>query len=362
MQDATSTFKGSIVEDWLINEFYPTLNNRTTIVTTAPYCNQGTKTMSDKRTTCDPNSIVYSKVGLLTMDEYNILGADKSFLNTGDQFYTMTITGGRNVWVIDYLGMGKTGYRVNESTFAIRPVITVANDIKIRSGKGTATDPYRLENDYSATIGTKLNTRNSGEYVTFANQTWRIVRAGTDTKLVMDSLYKVNGDEQKVMFETIGNFNLTSGIGNYLNDKVYNDLFKEAEQNAMTKLSLYNAPYHYGADPRKTSMISTGTRIEAYVGLNTVGEILSGNWDSPKVNGESSRLKIKGITAWLMNYNDTYNGSEEGPRAWYTSTAGSTGFAQATDIRGVKPVIALRNYVTIKSGSGTSTDPYVLNY
>ena len=343
--DASSQFKGSFVEEWLREEFYTNLSNKTAIVVTAPYCNQAYETATSVRQTCDPNSVVNSKVGLITLDEYNILGADAGFLNTGDQFFTMTPTSSSKIAHIDYNGIRKTGNVTN--TYAIRPVITVSNTTRIRSGKGTVNDPYRFENDESAKSGVALTSRNAGEYVTFAGQNWRIVKTGSVTRLVMDSLYKVEDAVQK---PTYGNdqFNLTNGIGEYLNNTVYNALFTEKEKLAMAKLSLYNAPYHPGANPRTTSLRATGTRIDAYVGLNSVGSLLSGN---------SSSARLKGVTGWLMNYNDTTNGY-----SWYTSTGGTAGSDVRTSIRGVKPVIALRDYVTIASGSGTSQDPYVLNY
>ena len=166
----------------------------------------------------------------------------------------------------------------------------------------------------------------------------------------MDSLYKVDDEVQKVSYGKNG-FNLSDGIGNYLNDTVYNALFDEAEKTAMATLSLYNAPYHYGADPMKTSLTATGTRITAKVGLNSVGSILSGS---------SVTAKQKGVTGWLMNYNDTYPESDQ--RVYHASDVGTSAFGPVTNIRGVKPVIALKGNVTIASGNGTSTSPYQLSY
>ena len=57
-----------------------------------------------------------------------------------------------------------------------------------------------------------------------------------------------------------------------------------------------------------------------------------------------------------MNYNDTDQG------AWYISSGGTTWYSSTTNIRGVKPVIALRSEVKIASGNGTFDNPYKLDY
>ena len=346
--DLSSKFEGSIVQEWLMNEFYPTLNNANQVIATAPYCNQSNELNSstDMRTTCDASSIVRTKVGLLTLDEYNILGADRSFLNTGDQFFTMTITGPKYAGVVDYNGIVQLKKTV-KNTWGIRPVITINSDIRIVSGTGAENDPYRLENDESGQKGDALSSRGSGEYVEFAGQRWRIIKKGAITRIMLDSLYTVDGDIQKPEYGAAGNFNLEDGIGYYLNTVLYNQLFNDTEKNMMAKISFYNNGYHPGANPRFTSLLANGNRVEAYVGLSSVGNILSGN---------SYSGRIKGVTSWLMNYNDTDQG------AWYISSGGTTWYSSTTNIRGVKPVIALRSEVKIASGNGTFDNPYKLDY
>ena len=67
-----------------------------------------------------------------------------------------------------------------------------------------------------------------------------------------------------------------------------------------------------------------------------------------------------GLTHWAMNY---INGSNNENYAWFINWMGSIAYDfNRTDIRALKPVINLNPNISIKSGTGTLNDPYVLNY
>ncbi|MBE6140829.1 MAG: DUF5011 domain-containing protein, partial [Firmicutes bacterium] len=340
----SSTFSGSHVEKWLNSDFYQSLNNASKIVVNANYCNELMTSLTKIRYSCSSSSTINSKVGLLTIDEYNILGGQKSFLNNGLQFLTMTPTTAASVWVVKTTGEKERGYGIYEP-YGIRPVITISAT-NIVSGKGTVDNPFRIENDFSGSAGSLLTSRKSGEYVNFANHTWRIVRTtGTYTKLIMDS-YLMNGNEYvKLDFGTVGTFSTSEGIGSYLHNNVYNSIFTSQEQNAILLSRWYYNSYGLGQNPKETTLVASANYTDAYVGLIRVGEIMSGS---------SSTSRINSFTSWTINSNVS--------QVWYSTWAGTMDYSSATDLRGIKPVINLNPAVTIASGTGTAQNPYELIY
>jgi len=72
------------------------------------------------------------------------------------------------------------------------------------------------------------------------------------------------------------------------------------------------------------------------------------------MSGSTSSARVDRFTAWTLNSNVT--------KVWYTTWGGTSDYSDSTDTRGVRPVIDLSPVVKIKSGNGTATSPYVLEY
>ena len=349
---------------------YNSLNNNKNIIVNSKYCidtllpteeysnetgtNNQTAIFAKQNVRYNCSNTIDLNVGLLTIDEYNILGSENSYLNTKDHFFTMTPSTAKTVWVVQTDGIQKA-WNLVSNTYAIRPVITISSNIDFVSGTGTKTNPYRIENDNSANGNDLLTTRYTGEYVKFGNQTWRIVKTtGSSTKLIMDSYYQTKNDYGMLEYAKIsyGNNGIYAGsnVENYLNNVVYNDLFTDKEKAVLLKSRWYYSNYSKGIDPLQ-SLLNQNKFVESYIGLIRIGELMSGT---------SSTGRVDAFTYWTANYvNDTANNKY----AWFISWAGTSGYAfNQIDIRGLRPVINLNSNLTIKSGTGTASDPYILNY
>ena len=351
--DDSSTFSASMTNEWLSKEFYPELNNPSKIIAESNYCNHLLTNGSKLRFACKADSVVTAKVGLLTIDEYNILGGEEGYLNNGTWFFTMTPSGNQSVWVVNDLGEKVNNYAVT-NPYAIRPVVTLKENITITSGDGSINNPYRLNLDNSGEVNSKLNARVSGEYVVFANQTWRIVEAtGTQTKLIYDGYLMDGANPYKSSFGEFGNYNTTQGVGQYLNTTVLNTMFTSEERDLILDSRWYNNSIDKGENPRTTSLVSSGNYTTAKIGLPSVGELTTGG---------SYNTNIERFTVWAMNYNSvTVNGIKT-PQWFLTSVGTSDYISKPSDTRGLKPVINLNPNLTIKSGDGTMNSPYILNY
>ncbi|MCI9233540.1 MAG: DUF5011 domain-containing protein, partial [Bacilli bacterium] len=345
----SSVFKGSYAEKWLNTNFYNSLSNASNIVVESDYCNSRLTSLTDVRYTCPTKNIVKEKVALLTMDEYNILGGQQGFLNTGDRFYTMTTSSSKALWIVVGNGEKDYGYLSHEP-YSMRPVITISKDVNIVSGKGTKDEPYYIQKNETATVGTNLNKRYSGEYVTLNGHTWRIMKTdGASTRLIYDTFYREGNGYARIEFGDYGTFNTTSGVGQYLNTTVYNSLFTEKEKNALLLTKWYYNSYELGKDVKTTTLVASDKYTYAYVGLASVGELMT---------GQSSTGRVEGLTSWTINSDSKYR-----DYVWHFSSVSTSDYSKSIGItRAIRPVIELSPDVTIKGGNGTAQSPYQLEY
>ena len=82
-----------------------------------------------------------SEIGLLTVDDYNNAANNGNWLFTGTREWTMTPSGNLEYY-IDSSGAVKTSGV--SSKYGIRPVFYMDINVDNLTGKGTATDPYRI--------------------------------------------------------------------------------------------------------------------------------------------------------------------------------------------------------------------------
>ncbi len=83
--ESSSNWDDSYAKDWLNNYFYPRLKGNNLIIEQT-WCSETTTDSSSARTTCENNlSTETAKVGLLTLDEYNLAGGSSSYLDIGQR-------------------------------------------------------------------------------------------------------------------------------------------------------------------------------------------------------------------------------------------------------------------------------------
>ena len=83
--ESSSNWDDSYAKDWLNNYFYPRLKGNNLIIEQT-WCSETTTDSSSARTTCENNlSTETAKVGLLTLDEYNLAGGSSSYLHIGQR-------------------------------------------------------------------------------------------------------------------------------------------------------------------------------------------------------------------------------------------------------------------------------------
>src|SRR5574344_1507711 len=361
-----TTFNGSRAEDWLNNYFYSHLKN-TSIITNGNWCERGTNYVTDSATanstTCVGTVIndENSKIGLISLDEYNLASAKSSYLVNSLSFWTLTPHSSSSAWFVRDDGYA-SNYYVN-FTIGLRPVINVNSTTTITSGNGTLSDNYILGETKETNItGNLKDIATSGEYVTLAGKTYRVVSIDSNgnTKLILDGYYQETaGTNYTMLYGSTSTFDTTTttGVGYKLNNDVLNYLISSSDTTNRNKLVTYNwyqNNFDYGNSYTVSLNETSPTRtISATVGLIRVGEMLSSqsltilNKNNTVTNSYSNAAYY-----WAMTPNRISSAG------WDVSYCGKANSNDVGITYGLRPVIVVNSSVTITSGNGTPQSPY----
>ena len=243
-----------------------------------------------------------------------------------------------------------------------RPSINLQSGITINGGTGTSDDPYTISGDKETiTAGTTLlNTRQSGEYVNFDGELYRIVGIENNTTKLNKMDYVRDSDNTVIKKNFSSSTTFGSGDSDtywdyYLNNTWYNSI-SETYKNMLVEGTYYlgtTSSNYKGAicatasntvttaDCEKTSNTWTG-----YVGLPRNGEMFA----SQQGSGYSSSEYM-----WLINpYNSLF--------VWNVRSDGSANFGDPSGSAYVaRPSINLLSAVKITSGLGTKSSPFELS-
>ena len=367
--DASSNFAGSYMEMWLndtsVDGFLGNLRDYNDFIVTNSEWNA---TMTTEVTKPLETTMVTDPVGLLNIYEYtmsyNGTDASNGYLNNGLNWWTLTPDTSSTVNLV-----GNNGAIISNTTVAaygVRPVVNLKADIRIVSGDGTVDNPYRLEGDFDAALaGTLLNTRYSGEYITFGtgeNSLYQIVSHETAdlTKIVSAEPLKDNGVFKNVAFGSSIMFSSTSTMGAFLNgDYLTNYVGSNYINMIADNATWYLGTVVLGGNYRLSKYIDsstnnlTSTVATAKVGLLRFGELLSGQFVRYSIKGGNTVTNLT-TTYWLLTpYSSTT------VRYLYNNAAASNGFTPTTAY-GVRPTLNLKSNVVITGGDGTKENPFTL--
>ena len=365
--DTAQDWDESYAKDWLNNYFYPKLKGNN-IIKEETWCSETTTDENSARTTCTNNlSTGTAKVGLLTIDEYNLAGGSGSYLNIGQYQWTMTPYNSSIAWSVDEIGDANDNSVY--STNGLRAIINVNSDVTITGGNGTLgatwssqAGPYILNEDKSVEVTGKLNEKaTSGEYVLFAEKKYRVVDKDStgNTKLILDGYYEEDGSIFKMKYnDTYTNvFSTTTGIGQKLNGDVLNWLTNNSETEK-TKLvsnyTWYQNNFDYGQSYTISLNEESPTRsVQATVGLIRVGEILSSQSSSILTNGYNDTSSYNNATTYW-----TITPHTSSSYAWDVGNEGLAYHNSVSSAGGLRAVIVVTSDVTITGGNGTWSSPY----
>ena len=342
-----ANFDSSNIKDWLNNYFYSKLYNTDYLVKDNKWCIDDISVINTISNNCSSYST--STVGLLTIFDYNLSKkVNETYLNTLTEYWLMNRKDNRFGYI--HIFLDDSGIDTNDGTniSTVKPSLILKNGLYILSGNGSINNPYTL-GDY--TMGKEndlLNTRLIGEHVLYFGMSFRIsdIDKNGNIRLTSTGYLKNN---------TTGNYIYS----NYENE---NKIFKfnpNLEGNIAYKLNNQHLDYiddkliishdfelpTYAAD-KKYSEYFIDT-FKAKISIPASYEIFSAT--NEQMTGQANY--------WLLDYID------DSHALMVNSSNGKTFMVDSDSLyasNGFKPQFYVSNKTKIKSGSGTSLDPYVI--
>jgi len=334
------------LDEWLDYYYDHLTDGSKQYVVKSKYCNGN---ISDNNINTKKCSSYTDKKNLyiLSIDDYN-----KSLDNDGYSYlYPGTISllankkNDKEVYTTRSYFMGSTSnymaFDINYN-FGVRPVITIKGDIKLKSGEGTSEDPYVFESYDKAKAGESLNSRYTGEYITYSGYMWRIIEANDDgtTKVIFaDTIY---GNSSKLEIS----YSNTDDI------KIYNPSQK--------------GNVGYIINNNMTEYINTNYFVSKNIEVPIYEKYAS---YSGKKTTKKYKVKLSAPSIYdlftISDYNSSYWAKESSKTddiKYVVSDNGTVYYNPISDEfeAGVKVVGYLNKDCTIKSGKGTIDNPYVI--
>ena len=360
-KESNTSFNGSYIEKWLndttVDGFLGNLREpEKFIVTDAKWDATMDDRALDELTRPNGTTIVTNPIGLLNMYEYQVVNSKNSYLNNGVSWWTLTPYSSYLFRHVDSDGSATNYGPISVS--GVRPSINLKSNVKIVDGNGTESDPYRLEGDNDTiSLGTKLSSRYSGEYVQFGNDEnnlYRIVshENGVGTKIVSDKPLKDldTGTFKTMAFGDNINYSSTNTIGTFLNEEYLTNYVDDTYNNMIEDNTTWylgtvgrGESYRLAKYTDTTGNILTSNTSNAKVGLLRLGELMAGSFDMYKNN----------VDYWTLT---PYTSSNVHRINIYSSSS----YDSSILIGGVKPALNLKSNVQITSGTGTKSDPFKL--
>ena len=230
--------------------------------------------------------------------------------------------------------------------FGIRPVLTIKGSTLIEDGDGTKENPYSIGDMESAKAGDKLNTRHSGEFVSYSGMLWRIIDIDSDntTKVIANTTVYNGGERVLTSYDTdskakIYNPKERGNVGYFISNEAVQYFDTDYFVSKEIEVPIYKNMIRYGKE-------STTKKYKVKISAPNMYEMFSA-FDYNSVTMKSY---------WLINSS----------KAQYTkaliSDIGVVMYGSIYDNveYGIRPVGYLSKDCSIVRGKGTYEDPYII--
>ena len=373
------TYEGSWIYQWFNEDFKDTLYDYQNIIDTTATWNATMMTSSGSKP--PETTIIMAPVGSLNSYEYvqsylklgavaNSNAYGNGYLNNDYSWWLITPCSNSSASFV-----GTTGRISNQSPSSnavpIRSSIILKFEILLSGGTGTVDNPYKISSDKEeATASTTLiNTRVSGEYVTFKDELYRIVGIENNTTKIVKADCIRNGSNvsvskkfaSSVTFGKSTNTKTDTYWDYYLNNTWLKEKFEidpldEYPENTynmiLAKGTYFLGEYGTGVsykntickEANTTDSIKNCVKIDdsakiyiGYVGLLRVGEMFS--------SSTAGHFLITPYNSTSVRHN--YG---NGRSLWYTQ--------YGSDVFSASPSLNLKSEVVILGGDGTLEHPF----
>lgn len=216
-QSSIYKWLNKIPSDNLSGIYFTDLSNKSNIVETKANLN-----IVDDINNYSSDLYLNCKVTILSIEDYLLAGADKSYLVNGQSFWLSNCNSNYDYYYIDENGAIGTAYSTNQLS-GVRAVLTLDSSLIALSGKGSKEDPYIL---YKKTTAENISFTKPGDYIIYSDQKWIIEsKESGNAVLMLDGVIETDGEVFKRNFGAYNYLNKSSGVGRYINEDYLSTLY-----------------------------------------------------------------------------------------------------------------------------------------
>lgn len=229
----------------------------------------------------------------------------------------------------------------------VRPVLTIKGDSLIVNGDGSFENPYSIGDFTKGKAKDKVNTRQSGEYISYSGMLWRIVDAQDDgtTKVIADATLSNNGVFVTARYDTDDEVNVynpkqNGNVGYFINNNTTEYIDMDYFVNKEIEVPIYKKAIKYGNES-STKKYKVRLAAPDIYEMFTAADFHAQNTSSYWFINSSRRENTKAVMAEIgtVLYGDLYNYANYG----------------------VRPVGFLDKNCTIVRGDGSYNNPYIIS-
>lgn len=336
------------VDSWLNEYFYEKLSDSAKkLIVKSKWCNEEINN-PEGYTKCNS----YGKkqnVGLLSIaDINNSKGEDESYNIMSDLvFWTSNKNTNNKSWASSYFNMSENGFEqykeLNDySIIQIKPALNIKKDTLVVSGDGSLIEPYILKgNKKTLKAGSKISDAKTGEYFKYSGYIWRVVGRESD------------GTTQVIMQDALSNDNGT--LYTKFGDKINH--YNPNKKSTLGYVIVNEAPTY----------LKTNYFDKKQVSIDTYDKLVKYKESSKKETYSIKLIVTSLFDLYSANPNDIAStwyreSSKSKEKVYYNSmTLGviEDNFDKNQEY-GVKLTAYLNKNVVVKSGDGTSSNPYTI--
>ena len=230
--------------------------------------------------------------------------------------------------------------------FGVRPVITIQGNALVFDGDGTQANPYSIGDFESASTNDLVNTRSTGEYISYSGILWRIIDVDNDgtTKVIANTTLYNNGERVLTYYDTnatskIYNPTQRGNVGYFINNQASQFVDTEYFANKVVEVPIYKNDIKYGNESTTKKYkvkLSAPDMYEMFSAFNYNDKAMKSYWLINSSRKQYTKAVISDIG--VVMYGNIYDYDEYG----------------------VRPVGYLDKDCVIVRGRGTVDNPYII--
>ena len=340
------------IDEWLDYYYDHITNDSKDYVVDSRYCND---TLTDETISTATDCDSYTDevpVSILSVQDYNRATDDAgdNYLYPESLSWTNNGKDDTNAYGTRsfFYGTGAQYMSFDRNyNFGVRPVLTIRGDALVVDGDGSQENPYSIDDFDKGRVGDQLNTRQSGEYVSYSGMLWRIVDPQDDgtTKVIADTiLYDSSSNPIIIYYETdneskVYNPEQRGNVGYDINNMTAEYVDSDYFVNKEIEVPIYKRNIKYGEESNTRSYRVRFVAPDMYE-MFSAADFNSPTRGSYWFINSSRRQYTKAVMAEIgtVMYGEIYD----------------------YDAYGIRPVAFFDRQCVIVRGSGTMDDPYVI--